>query len=91
MNGIARTLQVNRSTVRRWQQAFDEGGVDALLRNAPRGRSRPVSRTTAELILHLANEGNHITQRHIAAQAGVSQATVCRVLKQQGHHRRGHR
>lgn len=76
---IARHLKMSRRTVARWLDAFDRGGVPAVLAQQPRGRR--VSGDTRARIAALQGNGaeRRITIRATAAMVGVSPTTVFKV------------
>ena len=84
---IAERLGTSRPTVYLWLERYKQGGVDALLRDAPRpGRKPKLSeqkeRAIVEATLHSAPEGaTHWSVRTMAKAQGVSRMTVHRVWK----------
>src|SRR5262249_11703525 len=80
---IAMQLGVARSTVRRWCRRFAEGGVPALLNEAPgRGRPRGISERVVLAVLRAArvDAGAPMTIRRLAVRAGTSASRVWRIF-----------
>jgi transposase len=82
---IAARLGVSTRTVALWQRRFKGGGPAALLRDAP-GRGRKASVTAAangrlRTLLAMPPPAGRWTVRALAAAAGISAASVHRVLK----------
>jgi transposase len=84
----AKALATTARTVRLWCQRFDEGGTDALRRDAPgRGRRVGLSLETVQAIVDLTLHpagGERPTARQLARAVGTSPASVCRVWATQG-------
>jgi transposase len=72
---VAAAFGVSPATLWRWVGAFAEGGVLALVRERP-GPRRPSKLTDALAARIVALDGTGLTLRQIAAQTGVSTATV---------------
>jgi transposase len=86
---IAMRLGVAPSTVRRWCRRFVEGGVHALLNEAPgRGRPRGINQRIVLAVLRAArvNAAVPMTIRRIAARAGTSASRVWRIFSRYGLH-----
>jgi transposase len=87
---IASELKVSRPTVLLWRTRFAAGGVAALRRDAPRpGRPRRIDGKKVEDIvtatLHTKPKAaTHWSTRSLAAEQGVSRATVQRIWKAHG-------
>lgn len=83
---IAAALQTDPGVVRRWRMRFAEGGISAILKDAPRsGRKQPAE--LAQQVLEITfNEsppnGKRWSTRSIADRLGVSHATIARIWKQ---------
>jgi hypothetical protein len=87
---IGRRLRVSRPTVIHWRARFQAGGLEWLLREAPRpGRPRRISagvvdsivRATLETVPHPAGRWS---VRSMAAAYGVSASTVRRIWTARG-------
>jgi transposase len=82
---IARQLGVSTHTVSLWRRRYLSGGPPALLRDAPgRGRKGTVIDAAAARVRALLASpppANRWTVRALAAAAGVSRASVHRVIK----------
>lgn len=80
---VARELGVSTATVRKWRRRFTERRLEGLT-DAPRpGRPRAV---TKEQIITVVTEsigsgGERLSTRAVAARAGVSQSTACRMVR----------
>ena len=87
---IARELRVSRPSVLQWRARFLEGGVEALLHDAPRpGRPRVIGAKKVEAVVTATLHTNpraatHWSVRSMAAVQGVSPATVQRIWKAHG-------
>lgn len=94
-HAIAVQLNVSRPTVILWRQRFATGGVNGLLKDAPRpGRRKGISQGTikqvVEATLHTTPPGEtHWSVRSMAKAQGLSRMTVQRIWKQ--HHLQPHR
>ena len=79
----AKALATTARTVKLWCHRFDEGGADALRRDAPgRGRRPGLSPETIAAIVSLTGnppDGLRPTARDVARQVGTSPESVCRV------------
>jgi transposase len=87
---IAREVHTSRPTVLLWRTRFAEGGVAALLEDAP-GRGRPVSiaPTKVQRIVTATTQtrprgATHWSTRTMAKAQGVSAATVQRIWNAHG-------
>jgi transposase len=86
---IARQLGIARSTVRRWCRRFNEGGVRALLNEAPgRGRPQGINKRVVLSVLRAmrVNTTTPMTIRRVATRAGASASRVWRILSRYGLH-----
>jgi transposase len=87
---IAEQVDLDRRQVAMWRQRFLDGGVDALMRDAPRpGRTRTVDADAESLILATTLQERPITATHwstrtLAAQMGVGPTTIRRIWKRNG-------
>jgi transposase len=87
---ITQTLGVSRPTVALWRQRFAAGGVAALQHDAPgRGRPRTLSQARVDALVHATTQttpkgATHWSTRSMAAQCGVSNATVARIWQAHG-------
>src|SRR6266850_4890558 len=87
---IAQELKVSRPTVLQWRARFAQGGVEALLRDAPRpGRPRVIdARKVAAVVqatLHSQPAAaTHWSVRTMAEVQDISPATVQRIWKAHG-------
>jgi transposase len=84
---IAREVRVARSTVRRWCRRFVEGGVAALLAEAPgRGRRPGIERGVVLSVLHTmrSHAGAATSVRALATGTGTSVTRVWRILTRLG-------
>jgi transposase len=86
----ADTIGVSRPTVLLWRRRFADGGVDALLEDAPRsGRPREVDQAKVDAIIKATLEtkpkdATHWSTREMARTQGVSPATVQRIWSAHG-------
>jgi transposase len=82
---ISKMLQTSRPTVDLWLQRFLSGGVDALLRDAPRpGGKQPLTKEKEAQILdwtlHRTPKGQtHWSSRSLAKALGVGSTTILNV------------
>lgn len=88
-NALAQALGVSRPTVIDWRKRFAEGGVKALYRDRPRGRSfKPLARTKeSEVITKTQTPPAHATHwscRSMAKACGISKAAVQRIWSANG-------
>ena len=87
---IAQALAVSRPTVALWRQRFAAGGVAALRHDAPgRGRPRRLSQARVDALVQATTQtkppgATHWSTRTMAAQFGVSNATVARIWQAHG-------
>jgi len=88
---IAAEVDLDRRQVALWRQRFLEGGVEALMHDAPRPGRTP-SVTTAEFESSVVDKtlhekpiaATHWSTRTLAAQLGVGPTTIRRVWKRNG-------
>jgi transposase len=86
----ARQLGISRPTVLEWRKRYVEGGVDALLQDAPRsGRPRDIDQGKVDEIIKATlnttpNNATHWSTREMARAQGVSPATVQRIWSAHG-------
>lgn len=86
----ARRLETTTPTVMLWRQRFTEGGLDAVLEEAPRsGRPRSVSaETVVEVVRRTTQEkppgATHWTTRTLAPVVGLSHTQVHRIWRAHG-------
>ena len=88
---IAAEVDLDRRQVALWRQRFLEGGVEALMHDAPRPGRTP-SVTTAEFESNLVDKtlhdrpiaATHWSTRTLAAQLGVGPTTIRRVWQRNG-------
>lgn len=87
---IAEQVDLDRRQVALWRQRFLDGGVPAVMQDAPRpGRARSV---TADVESHIVNKtlhdkpiaATHWSTRTLAAQIGVGPTTIRRVWRRNG-------
>jgi len=82
---IAQRLGISAHTVLLWRQRFENGGPDALVRDAPgRGRKASVTidaPTRVRSLLATPPPAQRWTVRTLASAMGISRASVHRVLK----------
>lgn len=82
---VAKDLDVTRPTVILWRTRFAEGGVEALLEDAPRtGRPREITQETIDWIVRETQhakpkDATHWSTRSMAEHAGVSPEMVRRI------------
>src|SRR5437867_7142050 len=87
---IARELNVSRPTVLQWRRRFESRGVDGLKHDAPRsGRPRRIDAKKVEAIVAATLQtkpkaATHWSVRTMAAEQGISPATVQRIWKAHG-------
>ena len=87
---LAQRLGTTRHRVARWRQRFEDGGIEALQKDRPRG-GRPPSIDAAKIkqIVRLRTQSTprHATQwstRLMAKRVGVSDTTVLRIWHAHG-------
>lgn len=86
----ARQLGTTTPTVMLWRRRFVEGGVAAVLKDAPRpGRPRQIStETVAEVVRRTLYEkpktGTHWSTRTLAAEVGLSHTQIRRIWRAHG-------
>ncbi|MBZ0268552.1 IS630 family transposase [bacterium] len=81
---ISRRLQVSRPTVYKWQQRYEQEGVDGLPDQPRSGRPTKLTEAKVKRILHLTTEripkeATHWSTRLMAKYAGVTQWQVRQV------------
>lgn len=87
---IAEAVQLDRRQVALWRRRFIEGGVQALLQDAPRsGRAPSVSAAVEWYILRATRDeapatGERWSTRSLAAHLDLSATTVRRVWQRHG-------
>lgn len=87
---IAEDLNINRETVARWRSRVVECGVDAIMKDLPRGGRKPSTRSKVESqIIRMTTQekpanATHWSTRTLAEELGVSQSMVYRVWKANG-------
>lgn len=87
---IADEVQLDRRQVALWRQRFMEGGVQALLQDAPRsGRAPSVTSAVEWYVLRATRDeqpagGKNWSTRSLAAYLGLSATTVRRVWQRNG-------
>jgi transposase len=87
---IAEEVKLDRRQVALWRQRFLDGGIQALLRDAPRSGRKP--RVTPEFESRIVNTtlherpaaATHWSTRTLAAHLGVSATSVRRVWQRNG-------
>jgi len=88
--GIAQAVKASRPTVLLWRNRFRQGGVAALLQDAPgRGRPPSISRAKVKMIVEATTQtrpraATHWSTRTMAKAQGVSHATVQRIWDAHG-------
>ncbi len=89
-NALAKKLETSRPTILLWRRRFQEGGVDALLRDAPRpGRKKKISDRKIETIVNATlhttpRNATHWSVRSMAKAQQVSPSSVHRIWKAYG-------
>lgn len=87
---IAEQVDLDRRQVALWRQRFLDGGVSALMQDAPRpGRTRSVTAEVESCIVDKTLHNRPITATHwstrtLAAQMGVGPTTIRRVWRRNG-------
>src|SRR2546426_923631 len=87
---LARELNVSRPTVLLWRRRFESGGVGSLKHDAPRpGRPRRIDAIKVEAIVAATLQtkpkaATHWSVRTMAAEQGISPATVQRIWTAHG-------
>ena len=87
---IANEVKLDRRQVALWRQRFIEGGVQALLQDAPRpGRPRKLTAESESRIVHATLHdkpaaATHWSTRTLAAQLGLNATMIARVWKRNG-------
>ena len=85
-SAVARKLDVNVTTARRWRARFVEQGLDGLLDEPRPGRPRTVSDEQVEAVITTTLETTpkdamHWSTRSLAAELGLSQSAVSRIWR----------
>jgi len=80
----ARRFNTTAKTVAKWVRRFREGGVEALHDRSSRPLTLPSQTPLAACDAVEALRRQRRTQHHIAAELGLSKATVSRILKRRG-------
>ena len=85
-SAVARKLDVNITTARRWRARFVEQGLDGLLDEPRPGRPRTVSDEQVEAVITTTLEttpkdATHWSTRSLAAELGLSQSAVSRIWR----------
>lgn len=85
-SAVARKLDVNVATARRWRVRFVEQGLDGLLDEPRPGRPRTVSDEQVEAVITTTLEtapkdATHWSTRSLAAELGLSQSAVSRIWR----------
>ena len=83
---MARKLDINVTTARRWRARFLEAGLDGLLDELRPGRPRTVADEQVEQVITRTLEttpkdATHWSTRSLAAELGMSQTTVSRIWR----------
>ena len=80
----ARRFNTTPKTVAKWVDRFRAEGLDGLRDRSSRPLSSPsqIPRATADAVERLRRERR--TQEHVAAELGISKASVSRILKRRG-------
>ena len=87
---IAEEVKLDRRQVALWRRRFIEGGVEALLQDAPRsGRAPSVTAAVEWYVLRATRDeqpaaGTNWSTRSLAAYLGLSATTVRRVWQRHG-------
>ncbi len=87
---LAKRLGTSRPTVLLWRRRFQEGGLQALLSDAPRpGRHKQITAAQVALVLDLTlysrpKDATHWSTRSLAQRCGLSHMTVYRVWRAYG-------
>jgi transposase len=80
----ARRFNTTRKTVAKWVERFRTGGVDGLRDRSSRPLSLPSQTAPATCAVVEALRRQRCTGKQIAAEVGVSPATVSRILQRLG-------
>jgi transposase len=86
-NKLAAQLNTTRSTVIKWRDRYQEGGLESILEDAPRsGRKKTISEDKERAIVKATLEtkpanGTHWSTRSMATAQGVSDTTVHRIWR----------
>lgn len=91
---LVKELNVSRPTIIQWRKRFEEGGVEALLKDLPRGKSfQPLPRSIESAVVEktLQSPPSHTTHwscRLMAKTMGISKASIQRIWN--AHHLKPH-
>jgi transposase len=86
-NKLAAQLSTTRSTVIKWRDRYQDGGLESILEDAPRsGRKKTISEEKERAIVKATLEtkpanGTHWSTRSMASAQGVSDTTVHRIWR----------
>jgi transposase len=85
-SAVARKLDINVTTARKWRARFLEAGLDGLLDEPRPGRPRTVDDAQVEQVITRTLEtaprdATHWSTRSLAAELGLSQTTVSRIWR----------
>ena len=85
-SAVARKLEVNVATARRWRARFIEQGLEGLLDEPRPGRPRTVTDEQVEAVITRTLEttprdATHWSTRSLAAELGLSQSAVSRIWR----------
>jgi transposase len=85
-SAVARKLDINVATARRWRARFLEQGLEGLLDEPRPGRPRTVADEQVEAVITRTLEttpkdATHWSTRSLAAELGLSQTTVSRIWR----------
>jgi transposase InsO family protein len=83
----ARQFNITPKTVAKWLERFRAGGVEGLRDRSSRPHSLPSQTAPATCAVVEALRRQRRTGKHIAAEVGVSPATVSRILRRLGLNR----
>ncbi len=83
---IARRLEVQHETVRKWRSRFARGGLDGLLDEPRVGRPRSIGDQKVEEVIvktleSTPKDATHWSTRSMAAEVGLSQSAVSRIWR----------
>ncbi|MFB9745195.1 IS630 family transposase [Pseudonocardia sulfidoxydans] len=85
-SAVARKLDINVATARRWRARFLQHGLDGLLDEPRPGRPRTVADAQVEAVITRTLEttpkdATHWSTRSLAAELGMSQTSVSRIWR----------
>lgn len=85
---IAARVSLGRVAIGRWRQRFAEGGIDAIMKDRPRGGRPGKTALDSEIVRKTTQErpvnATHWSTRSLARAVGASQSRVARVWKSNG-------